>query len=73
MKRATLALLFGAALACARLAAAQADATTPLSKARATSAWSEEGLQPLKVRGLDVVTPVPMRSSEPTARSSWAL
>ena len=55
MKHATWALLFGAALACARLAAAQADATAPLSKAQATSAWSEEGLQPLKIKGLDVV------------------
>ena len=34
---------------------ASADAPPPLSKAQATSAWSEEGLQTLKVKGLDVV------------------
>jgi uncharacterized protein DUF3313 len=55
MKSATLALSFGAALACAQMAAAQSEASAPLSKAQATSAWSEEGLQPLKVKGLDVV------------------
>jgi hypothetical protein len=55
VKSATLALLLSAAIACAESAAAQPAATAPLSKAQATSAWSEEGLQPLKVKGLDVV------------------
>ena len=55
MKSASLVLFFGAAMACAPLTLAQSDAGAPLSKAQATSAWSEEGLQPLKVKGLDVV------------------
>jgi hypothetical protein len=54
VKSATLALFLGATVVCAQLAAAQA-ATAPLSKAHASSAWAEEGLQPLKVNGLDVV------------------
>ena len=55
MKRVTLALFLGAAIACAQFAEAQSGATAPLSKSQASSAWSEEGLQPLQVKGLDVV------------------
>ncbi len=54
MKSTTLALLLGAAISCAQVIAAQ-PATAPLSQAQATSGWSEEGLQPLKVKGLDLV------------------
>ena len=42
------------AISCAQVIAAQ-PATAPLSQAQATSGWSEEGLQPLKVKGLDLV------------------
>ncbi|HSE13677.1 MAG TPA: DUF3313 family protein [Rudaea sp.] len=55
MNRFAIALLLAAGAACTQFAGAQSDAQVPKSRREAASAWSEAGLEKIKVKGLDVV------------------
>jgi hypothetical protein len=53
--RLSIALLLAVAFACAPFAAAQPGDDVPKAKREAASVWSEEGLEKVNVKGLDVV------------------
>lgn len=55
MRKFSSALLFASALLCVPFVAAQSDKEIPKSRREAASAWSEAGLEKIKVKGLDVV------------------